>query len=159
MSNFYADVIMKSPAFRSSKRYSGVDLLEPNMRRKVAAILSDAKAHGQDWMIYETYRSSERQAALFAQGATRLRTVGVHHYGLACDIVKEVNGEPSWHGDFSLLGHLAVAHDCVWGGDWGAPLIHHSFVDLDHVQWCAIKDQARLFSGSWYPLSDYDPYR
>jgi hypothetical protein len=33
-------------------------------------------------MIFETYRSQERQQVLFEQGATQLRTVGVHHHGL-----------------------------------------------------------------------------
>jgi hypothetical protein len=45
-------------------------------------------------MIYETYRSRERQLALFNSGASKLRTIGVHHYGLACDIVRSVGDEP-----------------------------------------------------------------
>ena len=76
----------------------------------VQAIIEDANAHGIKLMIFETFRSQERQAFLFDQGATRLKKVGVHHYGLACDLVKDINGEPSWKGDFSLLGTLAHQH-------------------------------------------------
>ena len=95
---------------------------------------------------------------LFNQGATKLRNVGVHHYGLACDIVKDINGEPSWKGDFTFLGGLAKAHGLIWGGDWGTPNVHHTFLDMDHVQRCSIGDQASLFRGEWYPDETYNPY-
>jgi hypothetical protein len=68
-------------------------------------------------MIFETYRSEDRQLALFNQGATKLKNVGVHHYGLACDLVKNINGEPSWKGDFGFLGELADENGMIWGGD------------------------------------------
>ena len=42
-----------------------------------------------------------------AQTATQLKTVGVHHYGLACDLVKDIGGSASWKVDFSFLGKLA----------------------------------------------------
>ena len=106
-------------------------------------------------MVFETYRSQPRQASLFAQGATQLKTVGVHHYGLACDLVKNVDGEPSWKGDFTFLGVLAKKHGLIWGGDWGQPGVRNSFPDLDHVQRCTILDQNKLFAGTWYPDDNY----
>ena len=109
-------------------------------------------------MIFETYRSQARQIALFNQGATKLKQVGVHHYGLACDIVKDINGQPSWKGDFSMLGALAKHHKLIWGGDWGTPGSVHTFVDTDHVQRATIGRQAGLFNGDWYPDANYDPY-
>jgi hypothetical protein len=45
--------------------------------------------------------------------ATKLKTVGVHHYGLACDLVKDIAGEPSWKGDFAFLGRLAKKHRLI----------------------------------------------
>src|SRR5207244_9857735 len=72
-----------------------------------------------------------------------LPILGVHHYGLACDIVKDINGQPSWKGDFSILGQMAHAHRLIWGGDWGTPTVHHSFIDSDHVQRCSIAKQGR----------------
>jgi hypothetical protein len=109
-------------------------------------------------MIYETYRSQNRQQELFNQGATKLRAVGVHHYGLACDIVRVVSGEPSWKGDFSFMGHLAQSCGLIWGGDWGAPNIKHSFIDSVHVQRCTVARQGDLFAGRWYPDETYNPY-
>ena len=75
----------------------------------------------------------------------------MHHYGLAADLVREVNGEPSWKGDFSFLGKLAAQEGLVWGGDW------KGFVDSVHVQRLAVDDQPRLFTELWYPRDDYEP--
>lgn len=157
MANFFTDVIQKDPRFLSTSRIDDVALLEPVTRAAVAAIIQDAKTHGMELMVFETYRSQARQQALFNQGASKLLKVGVHHYGLACDLVKNVGGSPSWKGDFSLLGVLAKSHGLIWGGDWGQPGIHHSFVDSDHVQRCSIADQVKLFAGTWYPDAGYVP--
>jgi hypothetical protein len=158
MGNFYTDVISQDPHFQSVKRVSDPSLLEPTTRRLVEGIVSAASAMGIELMIYETYRSQARQQELFNQGATKLRAVGVHHYGLACDIVRVVGGEPSWKGDFSFLGQLAHSSGLIWGGDWGAPDIKHSFVDSVHVQRCTVARQADLFAGAWYPDATYNPY-
>lgn len=152
MSNFYTDVITKDPRFNSTKVIDDINLLEPVTRQIVQTIVADAKAQGLNVKVYETYRSQARQTILFNEGVTRLRTVGVHHYGLACDIVRVVNGEPSWKGDFSFLDELVRAHNLIWGGYW------HSFPDEYHVQRCSIKRQGALFRGEWYPGPDYNPY-
>ncbi len=158
MGNFYEDVIKKDARFLSTAAIRDLALLEPATRAAVAAILADSLAAGLPLMVFETYRSQERQSMLFDQGATQLQEVGVHHYGLACDIVKLVKGQPSWDGDFSFLGILGKKHGLVWGGDWGHPERPHSFRDYDHVQRCAVSDQENLFSGDWYPGQDYDPF-
>jgi hypothetical protein len=159
MSNFYTDVIQKSPNFNSVQRIDDINLLEPNTRQRVLAVIADAKAQGTPLMVYETYRSQARQEALFQQKVTQLQTVGVHHYGLACDIVKIVNGEPSWQGDYTFLEPLAKKHDLIWGGNWGYPDPFKGFQDLDHVQFCSLKRQSTLFQGMWYPDQTYNPYQ
>jgi hypothetical protein len=158
METFYTDVISRHPRFDSVARVNDASLLEPTTRQLVAGLISAAQQMGIEVMIYETYRSRERQQELFNQGATKLRTVGVHHYGLACDIVRMVSGEPSWKGDFSFLGHLAQSCGLIWGGDWGAPNIKHSFIDSVHVQRCTVARQGDLFAGIWYPDQTYNPY-
>lgn len=158
MSNFYINVIKPNVNFTSTKRVADLKLLEPITCQKVEAIIQDAKAHGLDLIVFETYRSQARQKQLFDQGATKLKKVGVHHYGLACDIVKVVGGEPSWKGSFALLGDLAHHYGLIWGGDWGTPNHHHTFIDAVHVQRCSIARQASLFTGQWYPDESYNPY-
>lgn len=159
MGNFYTDVISHDARFDSVRRIDDASLLEPTTRQLVERAITAARQMGIEVMIYETYRSQARQQELFNQGATKLRTVGVHHYGLACDIVRVVGGEPSWKGDFSFLGLLARSSGLIWGGDWGAPGIKHSFVDSVHVQRCTVARQGDLFAGNWYPDDTYNSYQ
>ncbi|HEY6767480.1 MAG TPA: M15 family metallopeptidase [Candidatus Sulfotelmatobacter sp.] len=158
MGNFFTDVILPDSRLNSTNRISDVELLEPVTRRLVQQIVEAARGMGIDVMVFETYRSQPRQQELFNNGATKLRTVGVHHYGLACDIVRVAGGEPSWKGDFSFLGQLAHSSGLIWGGDWGDPDIQHSFIDSVHVQRCTIAQQAALFAGNFYPDDTYNPY-
>jgi hypothetical protein len=158
MPNFYSEVISMDARFGALNRVFDPALLEPVTRQLVQRIVTTAQRMGIPLMIYETYRSPQRQQDLFSNGATRLRAVGVHHYGLACDLVRSVGGEPSWKGDFSFLGQLAQGCGLIWGGDWGAPHIKHSFVDSVHVQRCTVARQGDLFAGRWYPEESYNPY-
>jgi hypothetical protein len=87
MGNFYTDVIARDHRFHTTKPIGDLALLEPVTRAKVQQIIADAAAKGIKLMVYETYRSQERQQLLFDQKASQLKTVGVHHYGLACDLV------------------------------------------------------------------------
>ena len=151
MDNFYTTVIQKDPRFQSKNIVNDPALLEPVTRRLVEQIVADAAAVGIKLMVFETYRSQQRQEELFAQRASRLKTVGVHHYGLACDLVKDINGEPSWKGDFKFLGKLAKKNRLIWGGDWGTPNKKHKFKDMVHVQRCTVARQNSLFAGTWYP--------
>jgi hypothetical protein len=155
--SFYEDCIRKSELFTSSARVFSMDLLEPVTRAAVLNIFKDSAAAGMPLIVFETFRSRQRQQLLFDKGSTQLRQVGVHHYGLACDLVKSVAGGPSWKGDFDFLGLLAKKHGLIWGGDWGQPGVHHSFVDADHVQRVSVADQGKLFSGTWYPDENYVP--
>lgn len=158
MSNFYTDTIRNDPRFNSDKRVSDINLLEPKTRALVQQIVAESTAAGQPLIVYETYRSQARQKVLFDKGASKLETVGVHHYGLACDIVKDIGGDPSWKGSFDFLGVLAKKHKLIWGGDWGTPNQPHKFVDSCHVQRVTLGRQPALFNGTWYPDRAYDPY-
>ena len=156
--SFYTAVISKSDKFSSLERIASVELLEPETRRRVMAIVTSANAQGIQVMLFETYRSRERQAELFTKGVTQLRESGTHHYGLACDIVRLSRGQPTWHGDYSFLSRLAREHGLLWGGDWGRPQLPNSFVDVVHLQRCDLSRQEALFDGTWYPDEGYNPY-
>lgn len=157
LSNFYTDVICKDPRFKSTEQIRDMALLEPVTRIAVMAIIADAKEQGIDLMVTETYRSLDRQQLLYSQGASTLQQVGVHHYGLACDFCKIVNGKATWDGDWTFLCLLAVKHGLICGYDWGHPELHHTFQDADHVQRVGIPDQTKLFAGTWYPEEDFRP--
>jgi len=155
VTSFYTETIMQSSAFTSAAPYRGLDLLEPVTRDAVGKIVTAAAQAGVILQVLETFRSVARQEALFAQGATQLKTVGVHHYGLACDLGISIGGQINWKADYSILGRLASQFGLVWGGDWGHPANPGSFRDYDHVQRVAVADQPKLFDGSWYPPTDY----
>jgi hypothetical protein len=157
--NFYIDMISKDPRFLSTKRIADMDLLEPKTRELVQSVMDASAKAGIKLMVFETFRSQARQTELFNQGASTLKEVGVHHYGLACDLVKDVGGEPNWKGSFDFLGVLAHQTSLIWGGDWGDPTVKHTFIDADHVQRVTIQRQKALFAGTWYPDGNYDPYR
>ena len=145
MQNAFLKRLRDDARFHSPERIADPGLLYPPFRRKVEAILRGAKAQGQDYVLFETYRSQERQVELFRQGVTQLRTVGVHHFGLAADLVRRVDGRLTWSADYRLLGELADEEGLVWGGRW-------KFRDAAHIQAIAVKDQARLFRGEWFPV-------
>lgn len=133
---------------------NSLELLHPDFRRKVAAILHDLAQHGVKAIAYETYRSQELQEQYYRQGVTELKRVGVHHYGLAADIVPlDWAGNPTWDNAaaFRLLARLAKLHGLISGSDWGHPERKHRFVDAPHVQMVSIEQQPALFSGAWYP--------
>lgn len=155
--SFYTEIIMPDHRFHSLAVCNDLALLEPVTRAAVQAIVTEAAAAGQPVMVFETFRSQERQDQVFAAGASSTRNAGVHHMGLAADIVRAVGGQPSWKGDFTFLRGLAIRHGMVWGGDWGNSTIRHPFVDADHVQRVTLADQPRLFAGTWYPDETYQP--
>jgi peptidoglycan L-alanyl-D-glutamate endopeptidase CwlK len=157
MGNFYTDVIQADARFHATEECRDLAMLEPVTRAAVTAIVADAAAQGIELFVTETFRSAERQEMLYARGATQLHAVGVHHFGLAADFAKMIDGRASWGGDWEFLCKLAVAHGCISGGDWGEPAAAHSFRDFDHVQRCTLAQQPGLFSGSWYPTTPAAP--
>jgi hypothetical protein len=155
MGNFYTDVIARSPDFLPTATVRDLGLLEPVTRAAVQAVITEAAAAPLRirLRVTETYRSQERQGQLFRQGATHLRTVGCHHYGVAADFCKIINGVPSWAGDWAFLRTLAEKYGLISGLDWGLPHVRHSFVDPDHVQRVTIGQQDELLAGLWYPAA------
>jgi len=83
-------------------------LLAPAVRDRVEKAIADS---GLDLMIFEAWRSPERQEDRFKQGRSvpgpRVTNAApffsLHQYGLAVDVVYRVNGQPSWQGDFDII--------------------------------------------------------
>lgn len=124
-------------------------LLAPRFRDAVAAALDECRQtttpQGQlDAIIFEGFRSSERQAWLYAQGRTRPGAIVTnartsltswHGYGLAVDVVHatrywEPCGQDSKANEawFRAVAAIFQKHGCQWGGDWTKP-------DTPHMQW------------------------
>lgn len=157
--SFYTDVIEKDARFKSSMICKDEALLEPGTRAAAAAFLADAKAAGYDVRISETYRSPARQRMLFSEGYTQLKNVGCHGYGVAFDVQLFIGGKYVEDGQkYAFLLPIAKKHGLVWGGDWGTPHAKHTFRDWDHFQRIPVFRQQAMFSGQWFPPTEYDPY-
>lgn len=156
--SFYDTDIRPSPAFRSDNVCKDVALLEPGTRAAVEALMAEAKEEGHDIRVLETYRSQTRQTALYHKGATQLRTVGCHGYGVAVDFGVFINGKYAENNKpYLFLRQLARKHGLISGQDWGKAR-EGSFVDSGHVQRVPVWRQQALFAGTWYPPAAYDPY-
>lgn len=127
--------------------------LHPVVREAVRKIIASMAARGITMALFEGYRSPERQAALYAQGRAQPGSIvtyarpgeSLHQYGLAADIVGQVNGAWTW----------ALPED-VWqtmhafARTWGlAPL---SF-EQPHVELAGIR-LAELRAGRMPPNGD-----
>jgi len=159
MSNFFEQTIRRDPRVSSCRRIDDLGLLEPVFLRMVVEMIRQAKGMGHLLVPYETFRSQERQIALFERGATQIRERGTHHFGLACDLVLLKENRPLWTHDYCFLGDLAEQYGLIWGGDWGRKGVEPVLRDAVHVQRCSLEDQPRLFSGEWYPDAAYRPLR
>lgn len=159
MANFYTDVIAKDRRFHLAEPCDDVGLLEPVTLAAVTAIIKQAATMGHVLKVAETYRSAELQQLYYQRGVTQLRTVGVHHYGLACDLRLYVDGKFVERGDpdYRFMRFLAESHGMISGVDWGNPYIGHSFRDYDHIQRVSLARQNDLFAGRWYPDANYKP--
>lgn len=91
------------------------------------------------WGLFEGYRSSDRQEALYDQGrsepgdiVTNTPIPGYHGFGIAADCVWYDNsGNPRWDGPddlWEVYFHCAALQRLDVGGRW------HSFKDSPHVQ-------------------------
>ena len=157
MGTFYTNVIRKDPRYRLPNLNKDLGLLEPNFRARVLKFKEFAEHQGHVVQILETYRSPARQAALFKKGATQLKTVGTHGYGLAVDFALYINGKYDPNGrDYMCFAALAKQAGVVSGIDWGQVYKPNGFHDYDHIQGVPVFRQADLFAGKWYPGETYD---
>ena len=130
-----ADVIAKLPKKNSSMK---IKVIGPDteMMKKADTLVEIMKLLGKDIRITESYRSCERQNALYAQGRTTVGSIvtnakcgeSYHNYGLAFDVVFRETGYNAPEADWQLLGTIGKALSLNWGGDW------KGFVDRPHFE-------------------------
>ena len=92
-----------------------------------------------DVRITETLRSEERQRAVQAAGASKVK-FGWHNVGLALDFGVLLNGvyqKDDRAGLYRKCGHIGEALGMRWGGNWDADNIINEpgENDLGHFEW------------------------
>ena len=123
-------------------RDTDISRLAPLFAARVAVTLSRARIAGLDPLIFEAWRSDERQRWLYGVGRTHSlgRTpvtnaqsalYSWHGYGLAVDIVSR---SKLWDDEsfFERLALIAKVAGLDWGGDWSSR-------DLPHFQYGTLR--------------------
>jgi len=148
--NWYEEKIKNNKYFLSEEIISDVNMLYPRFRFLILRLFAEAKREGLNVRIYETYRSQARQRVLFERGHSELVKNGMHHFGIASDVVfLDEKDNYIWRGDWDKLGAIGRNLGLYWGGDW------KTFKDNPHFQLvpATSEDQYRIISGTF---PDYD---
>jgi len=120
---------------RASRNWSQ---LEPEFVQRLLVVFKLMKErHGYDMVLLEGYRTPERQAELFAQGAQVTQAaanMSYHQYGLAADLAFMRDGkvviserDPWAMKGYQLYGEVAEQVGLTWGGRW-------KMLDYGHVE-------------------------
>jgi peptidoglycan L-alanyl-D-glutamate endopeptidase CwlK len=127
-----------------------------DLNPKVAALCSEfinqCKAQNIDVIITSTYRDSESQNALYAQGRTTKGKVvtnaksgqSFHNWKVAFDFCPIVNGKCQWADTdlFVQCGHIAEDIGLEWAGRWAG-----KFKEMAHCQFTGGLSLADFQSG------------
>ncbi|OGF80426.1 hypothetical protein A2W48_02965 [Candidatus Giovannonibacteria bacterium RIFCSPHIGHO2_12_44_12] len=146
--SWYEEKIKKHPQYTNSKLVADLNILYPPLALNILKIFTLARKEGLSVCVYETYRSQERQTELFNKGVTKLKTNGMHHFGVATDIVFLDRGNnPSWDEkyDWKRLGEIGKSFGLIWGGDWPWDKPHFQLIPA------TVPDQGKIIKGE-YPV-------
>ncbi len=128
--------------------------LHPALKRGATELIRRMKEKGYAVGISSTYRDSERQNAIYAQGRTTPGAIvtqlkggqSMHNYRLAFDIFQNVKGkEFSDSAFFKTAGTIWEQMGGEWGGSWTG------FVDPSHFQFTNGLTISQLQQGSTVP--------
>lgn len=122
LSEFYLRTLCLSTRYFSDSPVSGPSLLFPDFAKKIDSVISGYnEIHpSQCVFIFESFRSNSLQRLYYLRGNSKIRRNGMHHYGIAADLVylddlnhnglKDAGEYVSWEKlDYSLLKKLADA--------------------------------------------------
>lgn len=128
-----------------------INLLLPKVKKMTENFVAKCAAQGVKVIITSTYRSSEEQDRLYAQGRTTPGNVvtnakggqSIHNWKCAIDFAPVVNGVIPWNNKdlFTKIGVIGESCGFEWGGRW------ESFLDLPHLQYTAGYTLADFQSG------------
>jgi len=129
-----------------------LDDLVPPAKQRAQAFVEAAKAKGIDLLVTSTYRDSESQDALYAQGRTTPGNIVTrakagqswHNYRCALDVVPLVNGKAVWDDQavWKQVGEIGKACGLEWAGDW------KTFKEFPHFQYTGGMTLAQLQQGA-----------
>jgi peptidoglycan L-alanyl-D-glutamate endopeptidase CwlK len=129
-----------------------LDDLVPPAKQRAEAFIAAAKAKGIDLLVTSTYRDSESQDALYAQGRTTPGNIVTrakagqswHNWRCALDVVPLVNGKAIWDDQalWKQVGEIGKSCGLEWAGDWV------TFQEFPHFQYTGGMTLAQLQQGA-----------
>jgi peptidoglycan L-alanyl-D-glutamate endopeptidase CwlK len=129
-----------------------LDDLAPPAKQRALAFIAAASAKGIDLLVTSTYRDSESQDALYAQGrstpgniVTRAKAgQSWHNWRCALDVVPLVNGKAIWDDQalWKQVGEIGKSCGLEWAGDW------KTFKEYPHFQYTGGLTLAQLQQGA-----------
>jgi peptidoglycan hydrolase-like protein with peptidoglycan-binding domain len=117
ITDHYLQKILTSDKYLSPNVISDVDLLVPSFADKIQRLRTAyMEFHESTPVIFESYRSDVRQLICFQSGASKIRTSGMHHFGIAVDIIAlDSKGNPSWNIlDYGSLHKIASSLGLIY---------------------------------------------
>lgn len=130
------------------KMITDLEALHPYFRDKINQLIQVCKSKGIEITVVESFRTKAKQAEYFGMGRKYTRSAGgksKHQYGLACDVVPVVNGQPQWD-DKVLWRKIGVEGEKLglrWGGRWRTPY------DPAHFEWTGGITTRELVAGTF----------
>lgn len=111
--------------------------LLPQVKTLAQRLIELCKAQNITIQMIETYRTQERQNALYEQGRTTPGNIvtwtktSKHTERRAFDIVIIVDGRAEWNNRklYSKVGELGISIGLTWGGEWKEPDLGHFQLD------------------------------
>ena len=129
-----------------------LDDLAPPAKQRAEAFIAAAKVKGIDLLVTSTYRDSDSQNALYAQGRTTPGNIVTrakagqswHNWRCAFDVVPLVNGKAIWDDQamWKQVGEIGKACGLEWAGDW------KTFKEYPHFQYTGGLTLAQLNQGA-----------
>jgi len=132
-----------------------LNALHPKVKELALKLLEECKKAGLNIKISETYRTTERQDDLYAQGRTRSGNIvtyskgssmsSYHQWRLAFDIYNDVPGDAYNINILNKAGALGEKLGLEWGGSWAG------LKDRPHFQYTFSLSIADLRAGKRPP--------
>ena len=132
----YVSVITNITSSKT-KVITDMGYLHPVVQELCNKLLQKCVEEGLNVGLFETYRCNERQAYLYEQGSTTIKSTGAHGFCVAFDIVaKDEKGNWTWDtsnktilNTYKRVGAIGKSLGLEWGGEWT------KLVDLPHFQY------------------------
>jgi len=143
IAKFFAEVIYDSPKYNTPNSCNDTDLLYPPFYEKIKKLETDyLEVHETPFYILETYRSNTLQQIYFNRGASQIRSNGMHHYGIAVDLVAKINGKVRYDVlDYAWIRDYVSKDDNLWLKEGDMTMLN--FEDA-HIQYIRVSQQNEL---------------